>query len=85
MEGTGAYGAGLGRFLTAEAITVVEVDRPSVAAALGILAGVVAIGAAALGILAGVVAIGATVLALLPGPRPAVTLSPVATRHHDTG
>ena len=28
MEGTGAYGAGLGRFLTAEAITVVEVDRP---------------------------------------------------------
>ena len=28
VEGTGAYGAGLTRFLTAEAITVVEVDRP---------------------------------------------------------
>lgn len=28
VEGTGAYGAGLGRFLTAEGITVVEVDRP---------------------------------------------------------
>ena len=70
VEGTGAYGAGLGRFLTAEAITVVEVDRPSVAAALGILAGVVAIGAA--------------VLALLPGPRPAVTLNPAATLSSDT-
>lgn len=28
VEGTGAYGAGLGRFLTAEGITMVEVDRP---------------------------------------------------------
>ena len=28
VEGTGAYGAGLARFLTAEAVTVVEVDRP---------------------------------------------------------
>jgi len=28
VEGTGAYGAGLARFLTAEGITVVEVDRP---------------------------------------------------------
>jgi transposase len=28
VEGTGAYGAGLARFLTAENITVVEVDRP---------------------------------------------------------
>ena len=28
VEGTGAYGAGLGRFLTAAGITVVEVDRP---------------------------------------------------------
>ena len=28
VEGTGAYGAGLARFLTAEHITVVEVDRP---------------------------------------------------------
>lgn len=28
VEGTGAYGAGLARFLTAEGIKVVEVDRP---------------------------------------------------------
>jgi transposase len=28
VEGTGAYGAGLARFLTAEGVTVVEVDRP---------------------------------------------------------
>lgn len=28
VEGTGAYGAGLARFLTTEKITVVEVDRP---------------------------------------------------------
>jgi len=28
VEGTGAYGAGLARFLTTENITVVEVDRP---------------------------------------------------------
>lgn len=28
VEGTGAYGAGLARFLTAETLTVVEVDRP---------------------------------------------------------
>ena len=28
VEGTGAYGAGLTRFLTAEGITVLEVDRP---------------------------------------------------------
>jgi transposase len=28
VEGTGAYGAGLARFLTAEHVTVVEVDRP---------------------------------------------------------
>lgn len=28
VEGTGAYGAGLTRFLTAEQIVVVEVDRP---------------------------------------------------------
>jgi transposase len=28
VEGTGAYGAGLARFLTAEGITVIEVDRP---------------------------------------------------------
>ena len=28
VEGTGAYGAGLARFLTAEGIRVVEVDRP---------------------------------------------------------
>lgn len=28
VEGTGAYGAGLARFLTAEGIEVVEVDRP---------------------------------------------------------
>ncbi len=28
IEGTGAYGAGLARFLTAEGVTVVEVDRP---------------------------------------------------------
>lgn len=28
MEGTGGYGAGVARFLTAEAVTVVEVDRP---------------------------------------------------------
>lgn len=28
VEGTGAYGAGLGRFLIAEGIAVVEVDRP---------------------------------------------------------
>jgi hypothetical protein len=28
MEGTGAYGAELARFLTASGITVVEVDRP---------------------------------------------------------
>ena len=28
VEGTGAYGAGLARFLATEAITVVEVDRP---------------------------------------------------------
>ena len=28
VEGTGAYGAGLARFLAAEGITVVEVDRP---------------------------------------------------------
>lgn len=28
VEGTGAYGAGLARFLAAELITVVEVDRP---------------------------------------------------------
>ncbi len=28
VEGTGAYGAGLARFLTAEEVTVVEVDRP---------------------------------------------------------
>lgn len=28
VEGTGAYGAGLARFLTAEAVTIVEVDRP---------------------------------------------------------
>lgn len=29
VEGTGAYGAGLARFLSAEGITVVEVDRPN--------------------------------------------------------
>jgi transposase len=28
MEGTGAYGVELARFLTAHGITVVEVDRP---------------------------------------------------------
>ncbi len=28
VEGTGAYGAGLARFLTAEGVAVVEVDRP---------------------------------------------------------
>lgn len=28
VEGTGAYGAGLARFLTAEGVTIVEVDRP---------------------------------------------------------
>lgn len=28
VEGTGAYGAGLARFLAAEGVTVVEVDRP---------------------------------------------------------
>jgi transposase len=28
VEGTGAYGAGLARFLTAEGVTLVEVDRP---------------------------------------------------------
>jgi transposase len=28
VEGTGAYGAGLARFLTTEGVTVVEVDRP---------------------------------------------------------
>lgn len=28
VEGTGAYGAGISRFLTAEGVTVVEVDRP---------------------------------------------------------
>lgn len=28
VEGTGAYGAGLARFLTSEGVTVVEVDRP---------------------------------------------------------
>ena len=28
VEGTGAYGAGLARFLTVEGVTVVEVDRP---------------------------------------------------------
>ncbi|MGW3061889.1 IS110 family transposase [Streptomyces goshikiensis] len=28
MEGTGAYGAELARFLTARGITVIEVDRP---------------------------------------------------------
>lgn len=28
VEGTGAYGAGLARFLTAEGVVVVEVDRP---------------------------------------------------------
>ncbi len=28
VEGTGVYGAGLARFLTAESVTVVEVDRP---------------------------------------------------------
>ena len=28
VEGTGAYGAGLARFLTAEGIRIVEVDRP---------------------------------------------------------
>jgi transposase len=28
VEGTGAYGAGLARFLTAEGVTVIEVDRP---------------------------------------------------------
>jgi transposase len=28
VEGTGVYGAGLARFLTAEGVTVVEVDRP---------------------------------------------------------
>lgn len=28
VEGTGAYGAGLSRFLTAEGVAVVEVDRP---------------------------------------------------------
>ena len=28
MEGTGAYGAGLTRFLTTETVPVVEVDRP---------------------------------------------------------
>ena len=28
VEGTGAYGAGLTRFLTAETVPVVEVDRP---------------------------------------------------------
>lgn len=28
IEGTGAYGAGLARFLAAEGVTVVEVDRP---------------------------------------------------------
>jgi transposase len=28
VEGTGAYGAGLARFLTAEDVVVVEVDRP---------------------------------------------------------
>lgn len=28
VEGTGAYGAGLGRFLTAEGVAMVEVDRP---------------------------------------------------------
>lgn len=28
VEGTGAYGAGLARFLTTESITVLEVDRP---------------------------------------------------------
>jgi transposase len=29
VEGTGAWGAGLARFLTAEGVTVVEVDRPN--------------------------------------------------------
>lgn len=28
VEGTGAYGAGLARYLTAEGVTVIEVDRP---------------------------------------------------------
>ena len=28
VEGTGAYGAGLARFLTAQGVTVIEVDRP---------------------------------------------------------
>jgi transposase len=28
VEGTGAYGAGLSRFLTGEGVTVIEVDRP---------------------------------------------------------
>ena len=30
IEGTGTYGAGLARFLTAEGVTLVEVDRPTV-------------------------------------------------------
>jgi transposase len=29
VEGTGAYGVGLGRFLHREAVTVIEVDRPN--------------------------------------------------------
>jgi transposase len=32
IEGTGTYGAGLARFLTAEGVTLVEVDRPDRAA-----------------------------------------------------
>ena len=32
VEGTGTYGAGLARFLTAEGVTVLEVDRPDRAA-----------------------------------------------------
>ena len=32
IEGTGTYGAGLARFLTAEGVQLVEVDRPDRAA-----------------------------------------------------